>query len=248
MNTYVLIHGAWHGSWCWTKVASLLERAGHKVLAPDLPAHGEDTTSLSQVSLQSYAERVCEVVNAQDEPVILVGHSMGGMAISQAAEYCADNIKILVYVCAFLLRNGESLLEVTQSDQSSRILPNLIDNEDGSASLQESSLEEMFFAGCSTEETEFGLSGLRPEPMAPVATPITITEENFGSLPRVYIECLDDVVISPAVQKRMVAGQPCQKVFTMNTGHSPFLSATEELVGYLMSLENEIQDLQSFPR
>lgn len=240
MSTYVLIHGAWHGGWCWKKVAPLLEQSGHIVLTPDLPAHGDDRTPLSEVTLQSYADRVGEVVNAQQEPVILVGHSMGGMAISQAAEYCSAKIKTLVYVSAFLLQKGESLLQVTQSDPSSRILPNLIDNEDGSAGLKESSLEEMFFVGCSAEDIAFGLPRLRPEPMAPVATPLTITEENFGSVPRVYIECLDDIVISPAIQKKMYTAQPCQKVFTMNTGHSPFLSAAEELVEYLMSLDNEI--------
>ena len=107
METFVLIHGARHGGWCWNKVIPLLEKAGHKVMAPDLPGHGENKNTAT--TLQGYVDRVLEVLDRQPEPVILVGHSMGGMVISQAAEYRPDKIKKLVYVCAFLLRDGESL-------------------------------------------------------------------------------------------------------------------------------------------
>ena len=78
MSTYVLIHGAFHGGWCWDKVVPLLEAAGHKVVAPDLPSHGRDDTPIAEVTLDTYARRACEVAAAQSEPVIIVGHSMGG--------------------------------------------------------------------------------------------------------------------------------------------------------------------------
>ncbi len=107
MATYVLIHGAWHGAWCWDKVVSLLKMKGHRVEAPDLPGHGKDRTPIGEVSLEAYAEKICKVLDAELEPVILVGHSMGGIAISQAAEYLPDKIETLVYLTAFLLRDGE---------------------------------------------------------------------------------------------------------------------------------------------
>ena len=109
MSTFLLIHGAWHAGWCWRKVAPLLEAKGHKVLAPDLPSHGEDRTPTASVTLQKYADRACEVAGKQFEPVILVGHSMGGVVITQAGENCPGNIRALVYLCAFLPRNGDSL-------------------------------------------------------------------------------------------------------------------------------------------
>ncbi|WP_413467230.1 alpha/beta fold hydrolase [Pleurocapsa sp. FMAR1] len=93
MSIYILIHGSWHGSWCWNKVATLLEQAGHKAIAPDLPSHGDDRTPIFEVTLQSYEDRVCEVVKAQTEPVILVGHSMAGIVITQAAEQCPAKIE-----------------------------------------------------------------------------------------------------------------------------------------------------------
>ena len=76
MSTYVLIHGAWHGGWCWTHVTPLLEDHGHTVLTPDLPGHGSEDFSLADITLQSYVNAVCEIVVSQPEPVILVGHSM----------------------------------------------------------------------------------------------------------------------------------------------------------------------------
>jgi pimeloyl-ACP methyl ester carboxylesterase len=105
---YVLIHGGNHGAWCWDKVASLLRKEGHLVEAPDLPGHGKDKTPIQDVTLQSCIDEVCSVINAQSEPVILVGHSMGGLVISQVAEQVPDKIRVLVYLSALLLRSGES--------------------------------------------------------------------------------------------------------------------------------------------
>ena len=86
MSTFVFVHGGWSGGWTWDKVVPLLEEAGHKVETPDLPGSGDDPTPIPEVSLQSYADRLSEVLDAQPEPVVLVGHSSGGQAISQAAE------------------------------------------------------------------------------------------------------------------------------------------------------------------
>jgi pimeloyl-ACP methyl ester carboxylesterase len=78
MATFVLVHGAWHGASAWDRVVPLLEAAGHRAIAFDLPGQGEDETPLELVTLDSYAERTCQQTSAQSEPVILVGHSLGG--------------------------------------------------------------------------------------------------------------------------------------------------------------------------
>lgn len=100
MSTFVLIHGAFHGSWCWHKVTDLLQDQGHTVIAPAL---GIDKTSLHSVSFKAYADRVCETLDACGEAVHLVGHSMGGIARTQAAETMPHKVKSLVYLTAFLL-------------------------------------------------------------------------------------------------------------------------------------------------
>ncbi|HAA29061.1 MAG TPA: hypothetical protein DCE56_16915 [Cyanobacteria bacterium UBA8553] len=239
MSTYVLIHGAWHGGWCWNKVVPLLEQAGHKVVASDLPGHGDDKTSPSEILLHSYVEHVCQLLKAQSEPVYLVGHSMGGIVISQVAEYQPDKIKTLVYLTAFLLQNGESLSQVAQGDTESLFPPNLIINEaQGSCTVREDAIKDIFYGDCTDTDVAQAKSLLRPQAFAPLNTPINITEEKFNQLPRIYIECLRDKAISPAIQKQMYTALPCQQVISMDTSHSPFFSAPEKLVEHLTGLYN----------
>src|SRR5207253_7802010 len=107
------------------KVVPLLEAEGHSVTAVDLPGHGDDTTPLVGLTQAEYGRRVADAVEAAGEPVILAGHSMGGMAITQAAEYVPDKIAALVYVCAFLPGPDASLLALADGDTEARVLPNL---------------------------------------------------------------------------------------------------------------------------
>ena len=237
MSTFVLVHGAWHGAWCWDKIAPLLERAGHRVAAIDLPGHGRDKTPVKDVTLAAYAARVVEALQAQPEPVVLVGHSMGGIAISEAAECVPDRVSTLVYLTAFLLRDGESLLEVAQGDADALVLRNLVQAPDGSyATVREEALREVFYGGCPDDDVERARRLLVPQATAPFATPLHLTVENFGRVPRVYIECLRDRAISPAIQKQMYTRTPCRSVISMDTDHSPFFSAPQELAGHLARL------------
>ncbi|RLB16043.1 MAG: hypothetical protein DRG63_05915 [Deltaproteobacteria bacterium] len=237
MSTYVLVHGAWHGAWCWDKVIPLLEKEGHKVEAPDLPGHGSDKTPIPEISLQAYVDRVCQILDAQLDPVILVGHSMGGVVITQTAEYRPEKIKTLVYLTAFLLRNGEFLLQVAEGDTEALVLPNLIMAEDqGYAMVRDEAIKEVFYGDCSDEDVARAKSLLVPQAAAPFATPVNTTEENFGRVPRVYISCLRDKAIGPSLQEKMYMALPCEKIISMDTSHSPFFSAPEELATHLLSL------------
>lgn len=237
MSTFVLVHGGFVGGWFWEKLVPLLEKAGHKVEAPDLPGSGDDRTPIPEVSLQSYADRISEVLDAQPEPVVLVGQSSGGIVISQAAEQRPDKIEMLVYVGAYLLRDGESIFSAAENDTESMILANLVMSEDGSsATVREEAIGEALFADCSDEDVERAKSRFEPGAVAPIATPVSLTEENYGRIPRVYIETLRDRAISPWLQKEMYERLPCQKVISMDTGHCPFYSAPEELAGHLKSL------------
>lgn len=216
------------------------------MITPDLPGHGRDTTPVAQITLQSYVDRVLQVIDAQTEPVILVGHSMGGVVITQSAEQCPDSIKTLVYLCAFLPRNGESLFQLAQQDQESQILPNLRPNEtEGWMTLPEEMLHPIFYRDCSESDVAYAKAHWSPkEPMAPVGTPVSTSETNWGRVPRVYIECLQDVTLGPSMQKQMYTATPCHELRSLNTGHSPFLSAPQSLTEHLLAVHQGISAAQ----
>jgi pimeloyl-ACP methyl ester carboxylesterase len=231
--TYVLIHGALHGGWCWRKVEPLLEARGHTVVAPDLPSHGEDKTPTSEVTLQSYADRVCAVASGQKEHVILLGHSAGGVAITQAAESCSDQIRALVYLCACLPRNGESAMDLVQRDPESMLHGNLVPVTEGAMTVRSEVLNEAFYGKCSQEDQAFAAGRLTPQALAPVATPVVTSADGWGRVPRYYIECTGDRAITLSLQREMQSVSPCWQTFTIDSDHSPFFSAPETLVDIL---------------
>src|SRR5262249_53253533 len=236
---YVLVHGSWHGGWCWYKLVPLLEKAGHKVVVPDLPSQGTDRTPVSEISLQTWTDSICRILDVQAEPAILVGHSRGGIVISQAAEQRPQKVKTLVYLAAFLLRDGQSLLQVAQEDGTSLVLPNLVMSEDGSSvTVRQEAVREVFYGESSDEDVALAQSLLTPEPVAPIAAPIRVTEANFGRLPRFYIECRRDKALPPALQAKMRTALPCRRVVSIDTDHSPFFSSSQELSAHLLSLQS----------
>ncbi|MGB9068436.1 MAG: alpha/beta fold hydrolase [Candidatus Acidiferrales bacterium] len=234
MATFLLIHGAWHGGWCWGRVAPLLEPKGHKAVAADLPGHGADQTPTSLVTLKSYTDRICEIAGAQSEPVILVGHSMGGVAITQAAEDCPEKIRALVYMCAFLPRDGDSLTTWASQDSESEVNPsNLEIGPDGATVFKRESARKAFYMQCSDEDIQFAQARLVPQSPAPIRTPVTTTTERWGRIPRDYIECARDRAITLKLQRAMQQASPCRRTFSIDTDHSPFFSRPQELADIL---------------
>lgn len=237
MSVFVLVHGAGSGAWVWYKVKPLLEQHSHTVIAPDLPGHGKDKTPLADVTLAAYVERVCQILNEQPEPVVLVGHSMGGGIITQAAEYCPDRIRTLVYLAGYLPENGQTMLGISQEDTETLLLANAVFSEDQLAvSFRPEALKQVGYGDCSDEDMALVQALLIPQAAAPMTTPISTTPERFGQVPRVYIECLQDYTIGPATQKRLYTALPCKKVISMDTSHNPYLSAPQTLAEHLLAL------------
>jgi pimeloyl-ACP methyl ester carboxylesterase len=233
MSTFLLIHGAWHGAWCWYKLVPRLEKMGHTVLAPDLPSLGCDRTPVNRVSLQTWRESVCGIVDSVPEPVILVGHSRGGIVLSEVAEHRPERVRTLVYLTAFLLRDGECLFDLAAHPES-LVPPNMVMSDDKSSStVRDEALRETFFGECSDEDFALARLCLQPEPTVPLATPVRVTDARFGTVPRVYVECLRDKAMPISLQRKMRAATPCQRVSSLDTDHSPFFSRADELAQLL---------------
>ena len=235
-RTYVLVHGIGHGAWCFYKVIAGLEQAGQKVIAPDLPGMGTDRTSYKDVTLGGWAKFVCGIIEKQTGPVILVGHSRGGLVCSQAAEYCPDRIEKLVYLASTLVKSGESLLNNSMAGPSP-LLQHVIFAEDGlSARVHLDSIKALFYHDCSEDDIALARTCLCAEPLAPVGTPLKLTEERYWRIPKIYVSTLQDKLLDPALQKKLAAWAKCERVIEMNTSHSPFFSAPDELVANLLSV------------
>jgi len=225
MATFLLIHGAQHGAWCWDKLIPKLEGLGHKAIAIDLPGGGDDKTPAAEITLDSYANRICEELQSMDEKVFLLGHSMGGMAISAAAEKNPDKIQGLIYLTAFLPRNHESLFLIEERNPKPTLPPNLIfSSDEKSVTVAEDKLKEIFYHDCSDEDVRVAITKLTPQALEPLSSPITLSRNNYGSLPRAYIECVDDGAINIELQRDMIEKSPCDIVCSLPASHSPFLS------------------------
>jgi pimeloyl-ACP methyl ester carboxylesterase len=237
MTTFVLVHGAWHGGWCWHKVVPLLESKGHRVLAPDLEGLGQDQTPLAGLSLAAWADSLAARLRGLTETVVLVGHSRGGIVISEVAERVPERISSLVYLTAFLPRDGEALANLAQRDAEATVGPNIvIDEAAGSCTVKDEAIVPGFYGLCSEADIAFAKARLRPEPLFGLGTPVHITADRFGSVKRHYIECLQDRAIGIATQRSMQAASPCASVTGLDSDHSPFFSMPEQLAAALESL------------
>jgi pimeloyl-ACP methyl ester carboxylesterase len=231
MKTYVLVHGAWAGKFAWNEVKPLLEKEGNKVVTLDLPAHGDDKTPIGSVTLQSYVDAVVQLIDKQEGKVILVGHSMGGMVISQVAENRPSKIEKLVYLSAYLPSNGQDLQSLSATDAGSLIGPNLVFLPDYSgATIKPEFVEKVFAADCSADIKKLVLDKHKNEPLAPFQGKVTLTDANFGAVPKYFIETLKDVGVSTANQEKMIqANGTVKKVYKLDCGHSPYFAMPKEL-------------------
>jgi len=233
-ETIVLVHGAWSDVTAWQAVIPLLKAQGHEVIAVNLPGHGTDATSFANISLQSYADVVKNAIGDRKN-VILVGHSMAGLVISQVAEEIPGQIKTLVYLAAYLPRNGESLLSLAKQDAGSHVGKYLqIDQNTGSANVARDGIIDVFAADAPAQADDLIINSVKAEPLAPLATPVTLTDEKFGSVKKVYIHTLEDHAVSFPFQQTMVANGHVAKEYSLPSSHTPFISMPDKLAAILI--------------
>ena len=243
MTTFILIHGGLHGGWCWEHVVPRLEAAGHKALAPNLPGMGGDPTPLEETSLAGNADFIADLVRRQGEPAVLVAHSMGGITMSEAAERVPERLRGLIYVVADLVPGGMTMGESGHPELVSTAR-DVMTSPDGSVAygFAPEIAIEVFYNRTDRAVAERAIARLTPQPLAAMAQPLSVTPERFGRVPRAYVECLDDHAVPLSMQRREQKALPCDPVVTMDSDHSPFLCAPEELTRHLIAIA------ETFPR
>jgi pimeloyl-ACP methyl ester carboxylesterase len=235
MARFVLVHGAFHGAWCWEPLAAELAGTyGHAVAAFDLPGSGDDSTPVAEVTLDAYAQRICDALAEEPEPAVLVGHSMGGVAITQAAARCPERIARLVYVAAFLPGDGQSLVDLTKLPEAAgdMVQENMVvEGEPPAGTMPSEAAREAFYGKCSPQQADRAIERLRPQALAPFVTPVALGDGHGP--PRAYVVATEDRALPTALQRRLVADNPDLDVVELDADHSPFLSATTELAAAL---------------
>jgi pimeloyl-ACP methyl ester carboxylesterase len=236
-QTYVLVHGAWQAPYVWDAVRAGLVKKGNKVIVVELPGHGNDQTLMHTLNMNVYRDKVIDAINKVDGKVILVGHSMGGVVITAVAEQIPGKISKLVYIGAFVPASGQSLGELANTDPGSKLGPLITPSADQfTLDVKRDQLTYLFINDGSAAAKQKVLANYRPEPAIPFGDKVTLTAAHFGAVEKVYIKTLQDIVISPGLQDRMIESANIKTVYSVNTSHSPFLAQPKAVTALLIKI------------
>jgi len=231
--TVVLVHGAWHGAWCWDRVVERLETLGIPTVALDLPGHGADPQPLTD--LHGHGDAVRIAIDAIDTPVVLVGHSYGGAAITDAGIH--DCVRHLVYLTAFCLDTHESIIENDQADGEHAELADAIRFlDDATITVDPERAADIFYADCDPTNAAAFVAALVPESTAGFGqTPRSVA---WRDRPSTYVVCTEDRALAPRVQRKFA--RRCTATVEWPTSHSPFVSRPELVTDLLASIVRSI--------
>ncbi|GAB2920137.1 alpha/beta hydrolase [Paraburkholderia jirisanensis] len=276
---FVLVHGAWWGAWSFERLIPLLARRGHAAIARDLPGHGlnarfprayaqrpldkaafgTEPSPCAHITLDDYVDSVIQTIedarSLGDGKVVLVGHSMGGIAITAVAERVPEYIEHLVYIAAFMPASGTSMGEyrIAPENEGSLLAKQVMADPKaiGAIRADPRSPDPDYWANgwralCHdlSEDDYRAVANLMicDQPAAPTATPVITTRERWGSLQRHYIMCLQDQTMRPALQQRFIdladafVPQRPTVVHRIDASHAPLLSQPETLADMLAGI------------
>jgi pimeloyl-ACP methyl ester carboxylesterase len=226
MAAFVIAHGAWGGGWAWAGVASLLRAAGHEAFAPTYTGLGERAHLLSrQTDLDTHVRDVAGVLAFEDlRAVVLVGHSYGGMVATGAAAAAADRVAALVYVDAFVPRDGDSLFDLAEPGAGQRL----------TAAADAEGFGWLVPAQGPPHPRRPGPDRRQPHPLACFAQPLRFDEEAVAALPRTYLRCTDPAMPAFDRSAARVQREPGWRYRELATDHNPQFSEPRALTAILL--------------
>ena len=229
----MLVHGAWHGGWCWHRVGDRLRRAGQRVFAPTLTGVGERRHLLSAaVDLETHIEDVLGVLEAEElEDVVLVGHSYAGLVISGVAGRARARLRRLVYLDALLVEDGQSWAqafppEVAEARRKGATVTN------GVKTIPPP--DPAIYGFADPADTEWVRRRMTPHPYAPFEQKVRWGGPLGSGLPRSYVDCTQPALAVLGTMKDRYRGRREWPFVEMKTGHDAMLSAPEALARLLL--------------
>lgn len=233
MARIILIHGAWGNALNWVAVAPALRAAGHEVLALDLPGHGagEPSGAIGQAEYVAHVESVL----LAGPPALLVGHSMGGIVVAQVASRQPARVKAAVFVAALLPQDGESLLDLIRRQDGPGVQPFVRPGPVPGTTVLAPEAAGALFPDATPRAAAAAMGAMSPQSNK-AQTDKAVVGPGFARVPRAYVFCTQDRVVTPALQRAMVAASPCEAEFTLDCGHVPQLTKPAELAAILAGL------------
>jgi pimeloyl-ACP methyl ester carboxylesterase len=228
MTTFVLVHGAWHGAWCWERVHRILTRRGHEVAAPELPSDSAGAGS------DEYLAAITDTLKPRSG-VVLVAHSMGALVAPLAVADPA--VTSLVLLAGLMPRPGTSLLEAVAEPYAEPMRQSsgqLIVDEYGRTTLPADTATSLFYNDCSPADAADAVARLRPD--STVIYGQVMPGLPGRRVPATYISCRRDQVIDGSWGSRVARDLLGADVRELDTGHSPFWSAPDALADLLEAL------------
>jgi pimeloyl-ACP methyl ester carboxylesterase len=242
MSTFVLIHGAWHGGWCWWKVVPLLRKRGATVYAPSLTGMGERSHLVSylepaELNLDLHIKDVVQLLEYEGlERVVLVGHAYAGMVITGVAEHCPERLAHLVYINGVVPRDGEAMvdqLDAVRGPQFTARVRKAIQNREGFLSPPATPEAVQQRWGISDPaDQEWVLDRLTPQPVAAFGQPLQVRQPEARSIPRSFI-LSSESGFGPVAELARESGW---RTFQMDTGHDPMITRFRELTNILLQI------------
>jgi pimeloyl-ACP methyl ester carboxylesterase len=233
VTAFILVHGGCHGPECWAPLVERLKARGHQADAVALPGHGWAAYfQRHHAGLTDGIDAVAAAIRAAAGPVVLVGHSLGGLSISGAAELYPERVRTLVYVTALLPRDGECAGDFARFPDFNGSEGSEILDEDW-VTVRADRARALFYADCDPADADAAIAALCPTDIDYLTQPLHLTAARFGSVAKLYIACTEDAAIGIGAQRAMIALHPGISVRELPSSHSPFMSMPDRLVELL---------------
>ncbi len=236
----ILIHGAWQGSWVWRDFAPLLERAGPTPHAIDLPGNGTDDTPMSEVGIERYINHVAGVIDGLDGDILIIAHSGGGVVGTGVGEALSERIKAIAYIAGMMLPPDMHFGHVLAQEKAEErgllgIGPYLEWSKDGLvSSVPAEAGARIFLNDMPFDIALEGAKKLTPQAEPGRALKTRWTEERFGTIPRIYVECARDLSVVQPIQQAMQKLVPGARRILLDAGHAPHVSQPRTLADALI--------------
>jgi len=236
MTNYLLIHGSWHGAWCWHKVAPRLENEGHCVTAPDLPGRINMPGRPILIGLPTMIKSVVNILSTKEKTTLVV-HSRYGVLASQLAENYPDRIERIIYLASYMLPNGKRAAEYFRRDKNSYLTSYVKICKSGMWDYLDPEIyKEGLYHDCNDDDNMLGKLLLGKEPLRPAIAKIQLSENRYGTIPKAYIRLTQDRAVSLSLQDRLINETPVDRVESIDASHSAYFSKPDELTQTILKL------------